>query len=156
MQFTEGFKKAMIEKLLIPGGKGVTELSKEIGVSTQTLYNWRDKYSNGPQVLKAKSPRKWNIKDKYSAVLESSNLSEQEFGRWLRETGIHSEHIELWKKEIEEMVSSPKDKEEIRELKKKNKELEKELARKDKALAEMAALITLKKKAEVIWGGEDQ
>lgn len=156
MQFTEGFKKAMIEKLLTPGGKGATELSKEIGVSTQTLYNWRDKYSNDPQMFKPKSPRKWSVKDKYSAILESSNLSEQEFGRWLRETGIHSEHIDLWKKEIEAMVSSPKDKDEIRELKKKNKELEKELARKDKALAEMAALITLKKKAEAIWGGEDQ
>ncbi len=41
--------------------------------------------------------------------------------------------------------------EEIRELKKKNKELERELHRKDKALAEMSALVVLKK-VELLWG----
>lgn len=36
------------------------------------------------------------------------------------------------------------------------KELEKELARKEKALAETAALLVLRKKADAIWGpGED-
>ena len=35
------------------------------------------------------------------------------------------------------------------------RELEKELLRKDKALAEAAALIVLKKKAQAIWGDED-
>lgn len=156
MQFTEGFKETIVKKLLTPGGKGANELSKEIGVSKQTLYNWRDKYSDGVQIVQQQmSPRKWKIKDKYSAVIESANLSEKELGRWLRETGLHGEHVELWKKEIEDMVSSPKDKEEIRNLKKKNKELERELARKEKALAEMAALITLKKKADAIWGEEE-
>jgi hypothetical protein len=33
--------------------------------------------------------------------------------------------------------------------------LEKELRRKDKALAETAALLVLKKKAQEIWGDED-
>jgi hypothetical protein len=35
------------------------------------------------------------------------------------------------------------------------RELEKELLRKDKALAETAALLVLKKKAQAIWGDED-
>ena len=35
------------------------------------------------------------------------------------------------------------------------RELEKELRRKDKALAETAALLVLKKKANAIWGDED-
>lgn len=40
--------------------------------------------------------------------------------------------------------------------KKRTKELERELNRKDKALAETAALLTLRKKAAAIWGeGED-
>lgn len=157
MEFTEGFKKAMVEKLLTPGGKGITELSKENGVSHQTLYNWRDKYKNvkefGP--IKAISPRRWKIKDRYTAVLESAGLTGDELGKWLRKTGLHSEHIDLWKKEIELLVSSPKDKEENRQLKKRNKELEKELLRKEKALAEMAALVVLKKKVEAIWGDEE-
>ncbi len=34
--------------------------------------------------------------------------------------------------------------------------LERELARKDKALAELAALVALKKKLELLWGDEDE
>ena len=36
-----------------------------------------------------------------------------------------------------------------------NKRLKKELAKKEKALAEMAALYTLKKKAEALWGDKE-
>jgi len=158
MKFSDGFKESIVEKLLMPGGKGASELSKETGVSKQTLYNWRDKYGNAEDIIKStiRSPRHWNPKDKYNAVLESATLSDDELGRWLRKTGLHSDHLELWKKEIEQMVSSSKEKEELRKLRKRNKELEKELRRKEKALAEMAALLTLKKKAEMIWGGEDE
>lgn len=35
------------------------------------------------------------------------------------------------------------------------RDLERELRRKDKALAEAAALLVLKKKAQAIWGDED-
>ena len=35
------------------------------------------------------------------------------------------------------------------------RQLEKEVARKDKALAETAALLVLKKKVQAIWGDED-
>jgi transposase-like protein len=153
LEYSEGFKKSIVEKLLTPGGKGVSELSKEIGVCNQTLYNWRDRYADNEII--PKSPRKWNIKDKYTAVMESAGLSGEEFGKWLRKTGLHSDHIDKWKKEIEQMVSSPKDKEEIRKLKAENKKLKKELNRKEKALAEAAALLTLKKKAAAIWGEEE-
>lgn len=44
------------------------------------------------------------------------------------------------------------EKEENKKLKKENKRLAKELEKKEKALAEMAALYTLKKKAEELWG----
>ena len=44
---------------------------------------------------------------------------------------------------------------EIRKLRKKNKELERELRRKDKALAEMSALVVLKKKVVALWGDEE-
>ncbi|VAW74589.1 hypothetical protein MNBD_GAMMA15-1096, partial [hydrothermal vent metagenome] len=38
---------------------------------------------------------------------------------------------------------------------KKNRKLEKELRRKEKALAEAAALLILQKKAQAIWGDEE-
>ena len=39
--------------------------------------------------------------------------------------------------------------------KKRVKDLERELARKDRALAETAALLVLRKKAAAIWGGDE-
>jgi hypothetical protein len=41
------------------------------------------------------------------------------------------------------------------ELKQKTKALEKELTRKEKALAETAALLVLKKKAQELWGDQE-
>lgn len=154
MKYTEGFKKTMVEKLLTPGGKGISELSKEAGVSNQTLYNWRDRYARRGEI--PKSPRKWDTREKYKAVMEAAGLSGEELGKWLRQTGLRSEHLELWKKEIEQVAVSPKYKEELKRLKEENKRLHKELRRKDKALAETAALLVLKKKAEAIWGVEGE
>ena len=48
---------------------------------------------------------------------------------------------------------------ETKDNKKRIQQLERELARKEKALAEAAALMILRKKAEAIWGprgGEDE
>ena len=44
---------------------------------------------------------------------------------------------------------------ELKEAKKRIKELEQELRRKDKALAEMSALVVLKKKVAALWGDEE-
>ena len=46
--------------------------------------------------------------------------------------------------------------EELKLLKAENKVLKKELHRKEKALAETAALLVLKKKANLIWGDHEE
>ena len=45
---------------------------------------------------------------------------------------------------------------ELRLERKERERLEKELDRKDKALAEAAALLVLRKKADAIWGTDDE
>ena len=45
---------------------------------------------------------------------------------------------------------------EIRAEKKRSKELERELLRTERALAETAALLTLRKKAQAIWGDDEE
>ena len=45
---------------------------------------------------------------------------------------------------------------ELRELKKENAGLKTELLRKDKALAEVTALLVLKKKVDAIWGEREE
>jgi len=84
-------------------------------------------------------------------VLEYEKLDEQVRGRHLREKGLHSVHIERWKqlvlKGLKSSKSGKKD-----PLDTKIKELEKELERKEKALAEAAALLVLKKKPRISGG----
>ncbi len=46
MLYAETFKKAMVQKLLLPGGPSVLSLSRDTGVSEQSLYNWKAKYQN--------------------------------------------------------------------------------------------------------------
>ena len=102
--------------------------------------------------MKGRRPQDWTAEEKLNAVLEYEKLEEEEQrGKYFRAKGLHSVHIERWKQEIIEGLKSSK-------LVKKDprakriKELERELRRKDKALAETAALLVLKKKAQAIWG----
>ena len=156
MIYAENFKRAMVQKMLMPGGPGVTRLSREIGVNKQTLYNWRDKFNDmgTGRTSTHRSPRQWTQEEKYDALLEAARLTGEELGKWLREKGLRSEHIEKWQQEMKNNLNQRDKAAEIRELKKRNKELERELHRKDKALAEMSALIVLKKKVELLWGDE--
>ena len=106
--------------------------------------------------MKERRPQDWTAEEKLNAVLEYEKLEEEQRGKYLREKGLHSVHIERWKEElIEGLKSSKSAKKDPRD--KRIKELERELRRKDKALAETAALLVLKKKAQDIWGnGEEE
>ena len=104
--------------------------------------------------MEAKRPQDWPAEEKLQAVLEYEKLEEEQRGKYLREKGLHSVYIERWKEEIIDglkgMRSGKKDPRD-----KRIKELERELGRKEKALAEAAALLVLKKKAQAIWGDHE-
>ena len=87
-------------------------------------------------------------KEKYQLVLQAAGIDNEQLGLFLRERGLHSEHLTIWDQELREMIDKKNDKkdQELKALKKRNQELEKELQRKEKALAEAAALLLLKKK----------
>jgi transposase len=96
------------------------------------------------------SPGQRSPEEKLRLVIEGKTLPAEKLGEWLREHGMHSEHLTLWEQELKSIVTdkNEKIKEENAALRKENKDLKKELTRKEKALAEMAALMTLKKKWE--------
>lgn len=160
---SEAFKEAAVRKLLNRGSKRVIDVADELGVSTITLYNWSKQYAINKDMKKiGKRPQDWSPEEKFNAVMEYDRLSEGEKGEFLRKQGLHSDHIAIWKKRmqlgLEQETSEPRSsKSESTEDKQRIKELERELNRKEKALAETAALLVLKKKADSIWGnGEDE
>lgn len=160
MKYSRRIKESALRKILPPENRSVADVSREMGISEQTIYNWKNKAENGILDLKdAGSPLDTGQLERYNLLLESRTINKEGLGEWLREKGLHSEHLSLWEQEIKDTLSNKdnKIKLENQKLKKEKKELERELRRKEKALAEMAALLTLKKKADAIWGeNEDE
>ena len=103
--------------------------------------------------MRGSKGQSWSAEEKLAALLEYERLSEEERGKFLRGKGLHEVHLARWKKEILEglklkpFAGGKKDPQ-----RKRIAALEKELRRKEAALAEAAALLVLKKKADAIWG----
>jgi transposase len=160
MKYSKRLKETALRKILPPENRSVSDVAREMGISEQTIYNWKKQAENGSLFIEeTSSPLQTGQLEQYNLILDSKSISEDRMGEWLREKGLHSEHLNLWEQEIKDILSNKDNKLKLenQKLKKEKKDLEKELRRKDKALAEMAALLTLKKKAEAIWGdGEDE
>jgi hypothetical protein len=104
------------------------------------------------------SPRDWPLERKLRVVLEALSLSDQELGVFLRREGLHEAQLEEMRTAIEAAFSAQKKSPSKKKSSdtKKIKKLEKELHRKDKALAEVTALLVLKKKLEAYFSGDEE
>ncbi len=146
MFYDDKIKESVVKKVLSPGGPSVPIISKEMGIHQNTIYSWIRLSDNSDVKRKKLSRRRLGLLEKFKNLLESKEKSDEELGVFLREKGIHSEHLELWEEEIQKALTSDSNKKQEKSLKKENEKLRKELIRKEKALAEMAALVVLKKK----------
>jgi transposase len=107
-----------------------------------------------PAKTEVRRPDDWSAEDKLEAVLEAKRLSGSELGEFLRQRGLHEEQLRQWESAAVDSLRGRKASGKSAESKR-VKELERELRRKEKALAEAAALLVLRKKAEALWGDED-
>ena len=98
--------------------------------------------------------------NKLAVVIETAAMNEQELSEYCRRKGLYVEQIACWREaaiagnDANERLTKA-ERQELQKERKKSRRLEKELNRKEKALAETAALLVLKKKAQVIWGEEE-
>lgn len=149
-KYSTDVKNAVLKKILGPEGCPVSEVCSEMGLNVRTVYGWIRAAQNGQMGKKSKGP---TITEKFALVMEARGLSGEELGRWMRKKGLREDQLKLWEKEIESQLG--KKLEPSRELEQENKELKKEIRRKDKALAEMSALVMLKKKLREMFGDEE-
>jgi len=172
VSYSEPFKEKMVQKMAGPNGTSATSLSEEVGVPQGTLSRWLKQASTVPAVSSRKKttrkkkkkgrtnttgkrPQAWSAEAKLQAVVESAELSDDELGEFLRRKGLHEAQLEEWRRQTIEALAPQRRRAKVSPEVKRIRELEKELLRKDRALAEAAALIVLKKKALAIWGDED-
>lgn len=174
MYYSDMFKNKMIQKMTGPDAISATALSKQVDVSQATLSKWlriagidascvftnnKNEYTKTMvKITNPKRPQDWNPVDKLKAVLEASAFSDEQLGAFIRRKGLHKTHLDQWRSQ---MLNGLQNSFPLKNTKRRGpdakriRNLEKELNRKDKALAETAALLVLKKKVQEIWGDED-
>lgn len=163
MAYSPERREAVLKKLLPPNNRPVTQVAEEEGIAAATLYQWRQKARSEGRLLPDGSadPEGWSSADKLNAVIETAALSEAEVGEYCRKRGLYPEQIQRWRVSCEQANDrrtdqERQDQEALKAERRRQRELERELKRKDEALAETAALLALRKKANAIWGDGDE
>ena len=154
-QYSEAFKNRMVRRLVGPAARSANALAPEVGVPQATLSRWLAAARNVGDMTRA-STKKWTGAEKLRVVQEAHGLSETALGALLRREGLHEAQLTAWRAAAEAALAEPGRGRAAPSVDAKRiKELERELRRKDAALAETAALLVLKKKAEAWWGDAD-
>lgn len=161
MPYSAKFREKMITKMTGPRAVSATALSKTVGVSQGTLSRWLREARDRPVSKDSKRGRpRWSAEEKVRIVLEAARLADDGLGGFLRREGLHEADLERMREEVREAATEglrPKRRRRgLSPEEKKIRRLEKELARKEKALAETAALLVLRKKAEAFFLGEEE
>lgn len=160
---SEAFKQMAVKRYLLRKNKTVEEIQNELGISSGALYRWLKKYSGNVNITDmskpGKRPQDWSALEKMKACSQFEELSGDLRGEFLRKEGLSGANIELWKKCCLEALSSSRDvsvtRSDFNKAQQRIKDLERDLHRKNRALAETAALLVLKKKADSLWGVEE-
>lgn len=154
-RFSKEFKDAVVTKIASRGGQSIAEVCRQAGISLSAGRCWISERDRVPGMKNSKGSGQWTAEEKLNAILQSSSLSEEEIGLFLRKEGLHSHQINGWRADVlAALVSSRKPGRDDRDQR--IRELEKDLHRKDKALAEASALLILQKKVNLIWGNKSE
>jgi len=156
--YSSEFKEAIVSKLVNRGDQTIEEICKREGVGKSTAVNWLRARVNIANMAKQKITKKWTPEEKLKAIIETSLMSEEELGVFLRREGLHSHQLQEWREEVLKGLQSAPRKSQSKkdERDERIKSLEHELRRKDKALAEASALLILQKKIDLIWGSKSE
>ena len=155
-RYGAAFRNRVVARLLPPESADIGVVSREVGVSVQTLERWRE----DAQTMPARG-RAWSAAARLEAVITVAAMDEAGKSAWCREHGVFPAELDKWRVSATTALAEPEDlrasPQATRADKKRIKELERELLRKDRALAEAAALLVLSKKVAAIFNkGEDE
>jgi transposase len=143
------FKRRMVAQLVGTDAISAHELACSSGIPQVTLSRWlRDARTLPAMAHRKKNPRLWSIDEKVRILAEAAKLTGAELDVFLDREGVLLGEIQQWREALDE------DGEASRQTYQRMRKLERELVRKDKALAEAAALLILKKKLQHL--GEDE
>ena len=157
--YSEEIKKEILARVTGSEKENVLKVSKDININKGTIYKWIKEAEKG--VENSRLNGNWTSEDKFHMVLETATLTEQELGEYCRKKGTYTVDIKAWKSQCmnannSSMEDPKKLKADLKEEKDKNRRIENELRFKEKALAETAALLVLRKNVHAIWGDQEE
>ena len=157
-RYSETVKADVRRRMSPPQRQSVARISEELGIHVMTFYKWRKTWRLQGDVVPAsqREPEGWSAADKFTSVLETAGLNATELSAYCRERGLYPEQVDRWRQAAQDANENPvltmKEQKELEKLRAQDqreiKRLQKELRRKEKALAEAAALLMLRKKWE--------
>jgi len=157
-------KEALILKAINRDSSTTLEyIAKSNNVGISSLQRWIHRYQSG-QSLSVRhknniSRTELSNTEQFKHIVATANLDDVSLGKYCREHGLYSHQIDKWRADFmkpKQEFKSTKEKLELAKLKKEIDRLERDLRRKDKALAEASALLIMKKKADLIWGEDEE
>lgn len=157
-RYNQQFKQQAVEKALSKSAETtLREIAIELSIGYSTLQKWIRLSKQGQLETSTvndnqeQRPQDWTLAQKFEALMDCHQLSEEEINAYCRERGIYSHHLSTWKQAFLSQNTPTDVKASTLELKKDVKRLQSELNRKDKALSETAALLVLSKKCQALW-----
>ena len=154
-------KEAIVKQALGNSSYSHAEIARMNNIGYSTLKKWLKAVGEGkPLKSSNRTVRRqgFDYSSRFNHVFSTSNLDEEAIGIYCREQGIYSHQLSQWREELMANSGNKKNEHQLSELRKAKSEiksLKKELRRKEKALAEASALLILKKKADLIWGDQE-
>ena len=162
--YSEQRKAIILKRLLPPFNESISKVSRDEGIPKTTLFTWKQKQGElkkmVPQIVKKKP--QFTAETRFAILVETATMSEAALSVYCREKGLYPEQVKAWKAEcLSSMAPQPSklsyaEKQEAKKDQKRIRELEKELRKKEKALAEAAALLMLRKKLRALYGEDSE
>ncbi len=161
-RYTKEEKAVIIKRMMPPKNESVSQLSDELGITEPTLYKWRKEARLAGKATPGdgQSSEQWSSEDKFLVVMQTFSMNGAELAEYCRKKGLYKEQIEAWRDSClnangQQSNQTKQLNQELKEEKNRAKTLEKDLRKKEKALAEAASLLLLRKKAQAIWGDQE-
>lgn len=149
--YSVAFKQRIVRRLIGKNAVSASKLAREIGVGQQNLSRWLREARRLPVMAEKSKPvaRDWTVEQKARLLAEACKFDGEELTAYLEREGVKLAEYESWRLALEEGSRASAG------TNKRIRKLERELARKEKALAETAALLVLKKKVETMYGEDE-
>jgi len=126
-RYSQQFKQRAVARLLPPESSPVEVVSREIGISVDTLERWRAEALAMPE-----TDRAWTAAARFEAVITTAAMDEAAKSAWCREHSVFPAELEKWRSNAVQALAAPEEARATPQQTQHDQELERELRRKEK------------------------